>query len=98
MKYELEIYAGINADLPDVAYSADEAFGGFSVGDIVHPVWRLRGEWALGYYPGDVLRVERVERIVSGRPSNVGRPDVAQLDKTLVYCTEKLGPRPSEEE
>lgn len=97
MKYELQIYSGIDADHPEIVYSADEAFGGFAVGDAVHPVWRLRGDWPGDYYPGDRLLVARIDRIIAGRGSKPGRSDVAQLDTTLLYCNQELGLGPGDE-
>ena len=91
MHYTIEIYS--NDDHPDAIFEANEPIATFSVDDRIHPAWRGHDDYPGSWFPGDKLRVVRVEHILL--PADAARPtDRATRVKTMVYCEEELGPRP----
>ena len=98
MQHQLHIYAAVDADHAEIVYFSNEAFGGFAVGDVILPLWRIDEDRPEDYYPGNVLRVVRVERGIEGRSSSKETPYVATRDLMHLYCKEEPRPRPGNDE
>lgn len=73
MKYYIEIYAGADRGTPEFSEEGAAPYLVPSVGDLIHPAWRIAGEGA--FHADDRLRVVRVEHIIC-----------AQNHKLLVFC------------
>ena len=65
MRYSIEIYVEGEGDAPEFSESGTAPYPVPAVGDYIHPGWRLAQK--VSYYPGDRVKVSRVEHVFSGQ-------------------------------